>query len=136
MASDGLSNRQIGDRLFRSPHGQLAPVPVLSQARGRRPPPATRRDRPRQHANHSTRKHRKRDPSIGLLLVSPRPGKRARPRPRNLVPRLRRRRAGYRGSRHGRAGPSQGNGYSMEVPQLAWIPAELAGTCRDGDLRQ
>src|SRR5580704_5442973 len=83
MASDGLSNRQIGDRLFRSPHGQLAPVPVLSQARGRRPPPGTRRDRPRQHANHSTRKHRKRDPSIGLLLVSPRPGKRARPRPRN-----------------------------------------------------
>ena len=68
-------------------HGQLAPVPVLPQARGSQPPPATRRDRPHQHASHSTRKHRKRDPSISLLLVSPRPGKRVRPRPRNLVPR-------------------------------------------------
>ena len=44
-------------------HGQLAPVPVLSQARGGQPPPATRRDRPHQHARHSTRKHRKRHPS-------------------------------------------------------------------------
>ena len=35
-------------------HGQLAPVPVLSQAGGSQPPPATRRDRPHQHANHST----------------------------------------------------------------------------------
>ena len=39
-------------------HGQLAPVPVLSQAGGSQPPPATRRDRPRQHASHSTRRHR------------------------------------------------------------------------------
>jgi len=39
MASDGLSNRQIGRRLFLSPaYGQLTPVPVLSQARGRRAP--------------------------------------------------------------------------------------------------
>ena len=46
-------------------HGQLAPVPVLSQARGSQPPPATRRDRPRQHANASTRKRRKPDSSLG-----------------------------------------------------------------------
>ena len=31
-------------------HGQLAPVPVLSQARGSQPPPAPRRDRPHQRA--------------------------------------------------------------------------------------
>ena len=37
-------------------HGQLAPVPVLSQAGGGQPPPATRRDRPHQHAQHGTRK--------------------------------------------------------------------------------
>ncbi len=48
-------------------HRQLAPVPVLSQARGRRPQPATRRDRPHQHTNHGARKHRSRDPSISLL---------------------------------------------------------------------
>ena len=52
-------------------HGQLAPVPVLSQARGSQPPPATRRDRPHQHASHSTRKHRKRDPSISLFNSFP-----------------------------------------------------------------
>ena len=46
-------------------HGQLAPVPVLSQARGSQPPPATRRDRPRQHASASTRKRRKPDSSLG-----------------------------------------------------------------------
>ena len=40
------------------PHRQLTPVPVLPQARGSQPPPATRRDRPHQHANHSTPKHR------------------------------------------------------------------------------
>ena len=40
--------------------GQLAPVPVLSQARGSQPPPATRRDR-----RASTRKRRKPDSSLG-----------------------------------------------------------------------
>ena len=34
-------------------HGQLAPVPVLPQARGSQPKPATRRDRPRQHAHRA-----------------------------------------------------------------------------------
>ena len=62
-------------------HRQLAPVPVLSQARGRRPPPATRLDHPRQHANHSTRKHPNRDPSVGPFARFPPPDKRARPRP-------------------------------------------------------
>ena len=50
-----------------TPHGQLAPVPVLSQAGGSQPPSATRRDRPHQCANHSTRKHRKSDSSISLF---------------------------------------------------------------------
>ena len=49
-------------------HGQLAPVPVLPQARGSRPKPATRRDRPRQHAHASTRKRRKRDSSLTRFL--------------------------------------------------------------------
>ena len=44
-----------------TPHGQLAPVPVLPQARGSRPPPAARRDRPRRHTSASTRKRRKRN---------------------------------------------------------------------------
>ena len=47
-------------------HGQLAPVPVLPQAGGSQPPPATRRDRHHQHADHCTPKHRKRDPPITL----------------------------------------------------------------------
>ena len=99
LASDGLTNREIGDRLFLSPRTVSSHLyrsfPKLGVAE---PPPATRRDRPHQHANHSTRKHRNRDPSISPLTRFPRPDKRARPRPRNLVPRLRRRRAGYLGS--------------------------------------
>src|ERR1022692_1131275 len=57
-------------------HGQLAPVPVLSQAWGSRPPPATRRDRPRRHANASTRRRRKRDSSLSRSLhgTAARPG--------------------------------------------------------------
>ena len=76
-------------------HGQLAPVPVLPQAGGRQPPPATRR-----HRRASTPKRRNRDPSLGLFTRCPRPGKRARPRPRNLTPRLRRRRVSHLSSRH------------------------------------
>ena len=51
-------------------HGRLAPVPVLSQARGRRPPPATRRDRPRQHACVGTRKRRKRCSCLSGALAA------------------------------------------------------------------
>ena len=58
-------------------HGQLAPLPVLPQARDSRPQPATRRDRPRQHANTSTQKRRKPHPSLSR---SPRRNKHARPR--------------------------------------------------------
>ena len=53
-------------------HGQLAPAPVLSQARGSQPPPATRRDRPRQHASASPRKRRKPDSSLGRFPKQPR----------------------------------------------------------------
>ena len=70
-------------------HGQLAPVPVLSQARGSQPPPATRRYRPRQHATPSTLKRRKPDsffrslPRNNHARSRPRsPGTRCRP-PRN-----------------------------------------------------
>ena len=49
-------------------HSQLAPVPVLSQARGGRPQPATRRDRTRQHASASTRRRRSGAASSGRSL--------------------------------------------------------------------
>jgi DNA-binding NarL/FixJ family response regulator len=41
LASDGLTDREIADRLFLTAHGQPAAVPVLSQAGGSQPPPAT-----------------------------------------------------------------------------------------------
>ena len=62
-------------------HRQLAPVQVLPQAWRSRAKPATRRARPRQHANTSTRKRRRRD---SALMRLPRRNKRARPRPRSL----------------------------------------------------
>ena len=49
LASDGLTNREIGDRLFLSPRTVSSHLyrsyPKLGVSR---PPPATRRDRPRQ----------------------------------------------------------------------------------------
>jgi hypothetical protein len=52
-------------------HGQLAPVPVLSQARGGQPPPATRRYRPLQHTTASTRGTRLSHKRDGWHIVVP-----------------------------------------------------------------
>ena len=101
LASDGLTDREIGDRLFLSPRTVSSHLyrsyPKLGVAS---------RHQLRDviaHASTPTTAHESTG-SETLLLVSltcfPRPGKRARPRPRNRVPRLRRRRAGYLGSRH------------------------------------
>ena len=49
-------------------HGQLAPLQVLSQARGRRPPPAARRDRPPRHVSRSTRRRRKRASALDVAF--------------------------------------------------------------------
>ena len=58
---------ELAAQLPLTAHRQFAPVPVLSQARGRQPPPATRRDR-----RASTRKRRKPDSSLGCSPKQPR----------------------------------------------------------------
>src|SRR6266852_4992671 len=103
-------------------HGQLAPVPVLSQAGGSRPPPATRRDRPHQHANHSTRKRRKRDPSISLFKSFPSTRQArtsATPKPGTSVTTATSWLPGFAPPK-GRD-PAKAKGYSMEVAQPAGI---------------
>jgi hypothetical protein len=100
MASDGLSNRQIGDRLFLSPRMVSSHLyrsyPKLAVAVRHQLRDVIARASTQATAHQSTR-------SETLLSVSftrfRRPGKRARPRPLRLGPRLRRRRAGYLGSR-------------------------------------
>src|SRR5229473_1223069 len=105
LASDGLTNRQIGDRLFLSPRTVSSHLyrsyPKLGVAGrnqlrdviARASTPTTAHESTGSETLHKS------------FARSPRPGKRACPRPRNLVPRLPRlprRRAGYLGSRHGR----------------------------------
>jgi hypothetical protein len=100
MASDGLSNRQIGDRLFLSPRMVSSHLyrsyPKLGVAERRQLRDVIARASTPTTAHESTGS----ETLHKSFARFRRPGKRARPRPLRLVPRLRRRRAGYLGSRH------------------------------------
>ena len=93
LASDGLTDREIGDRLFLSPRTVSSHLyrsyPKLGVASRHQLRDVIALTSTQTTAHQSTE-------SETLLLTRP-VDKRARPRPRNLVPRLRRRRAGLPG---------------------------------------